>query len=241
MIEYSDKELIKDGTIIAEYADSVIESTKFGGRNFRKVLICILFAKIINGCNAVIELNKIGYSIESSILVRSLLETLFYLGLCTANEELCDLYWKNNINSLKKTYNIVKSKPKIYSETLRKEIEKIYNDLVADIGNTNGKRLRADEAAKKAGMEEIYEYAYRHLSDAEHSNPGYLLEKFAKHNKEQVTELALGPIPTEINLSQSTANRLLLIAIDKYCRFFRIKIENSIKGLILKYSNSKQW
>ena len=227
--------LIKDAKELIRLADNISERITIKDNDFRGVIICALFSGIVSGYESICILCKNLYSIEAEKLLRSLLETLFYMGACYKSDDAYNRYIGKNITELKKTCNIVEAKPHIYSEVIQEGIKNLYNEALKEADSKKTKPLTAEEAAKFCLIEGIYEFAYRELSKPVHSSPGYVFRHYIKHDSSEVKGINIGPNDSRVNDVLFTANAALLISLDWFAELNYLERKSDIERIASKY------
>ncbi|MDQ0195361.1 DUF5677 domain-containing protein [Paenibacillus wynnii] len=141
----------------------------------KEIILMSLYIKISNHYQSVILLLKKGLSVESDILIRSMLETLLPLKLIVTDETFFKEFIRNDKASTYRLYNVIlKEENKHLFNFISFEDEKKRDELMAEISPyyKDGKirTLSAEELAKRADMNLDYQLTYRYLSGYVHSS-----------------------------------------------------------------------
>ncbi len=238
MREISLEILIKDAKDLSRLADKISEQITIKNNDVRGIMICALYSKIVNGFHSICILCESNYSVEAEVVLRTLLESLFFMGACHNSDEAFDRYVGKSITDLKKTCNIVEAKPYIYSEDIQEGIRNIYSEALKEAGNKKTKPINAEEAAKFCSIEGIYEYAYRELSKPVHSSPGYIFRNYLRFDSSGIPSINIGPIESKQETVLFTANAALLISIEWFIELNGLERNSEVDRITTKYKKS---
>ncbi len=128
--------------------------------NKQQISANLLFSRAVSHFQAAIILAKNGFSVESLVLSRGILETVFTLGAISTGAVTAADLLSQDLNSRKKHANALLKKIHIpvvgahYREDLTRFIKK----------NMDSSELTLYDLADKSGMLAVYDGLYRHLS-----------------------------------------------------------------------------
>lgn len=229
--------LRNDAFQLAGYLESFIEEVDIKiGEDHRKVMVAVLYAKILSGMQSVNMLCKNYRSIEAEIVARTVLEALFYMAACAKSEDLYLEYIQRSLNNLQWIYKDVIKDNQIYSKDLQDGIRKIYEQAQERNPKLDFKDKKSiKEIAQKTGLEVIYGYSYRIMSDAIHSDPAYLQRQFTECEDGLVIGINIGENASREEDVLFNTNIAGLESTKIYADIFDLKIHPLIQKMITKY------
>ncbi|NQX64636.1 hypothetical protein HQN90_00710 [Paenibacillus alba] len=140
----------------------------------KEIVILMLLTKISNHFQSIILLLQKGLSVESDILVRSLMESVIPLRLIVTDDGFFEEFIRNDKANKYSLYNVMLNKQNAdvfdssgidpaTRDELKAELEPFFKD---------GKirTFSAEELARRADMNMDYQLAYRYLSGYVHSS-----------------------------------------------------------------------
>ena len=142
------------------------------------VLLSTLLVRLTETYEAILILLERGMSAQAKILARSMLDMLFpFLAICK-DKNLLETYLHQQEHAQCRQ---LKSALDIKNKELRKVIknlgyEKKYLELKENLKSKSGPILKTIDWAKKANLQDLYNFHYVWLCDATHSNLSALNE-----------------------------------------------------------------
>jgi hypothetical protein len=230
------KQMRKDLKGFIKKGYKIIELANINTGDFRSVLLAAYFSKILSDSEAIELLCDSNCSIQAEILVRSSLESLFYMAVCFNTDIGYERVLKNNYRALKTIANITKNSPHIFSKDTIEGIQNIYNELKQSMDEDTFDKYSAEQAAKDSNLESFYASAYRIHSEPVHSSLSFLVRYYIQHDDSKILGINLGPNPLRIEDSIFTLNILLLKAISLYKEKFNITLDFDIEEVVIKYN-----
>lgn len=205
-------ELVAD---VNMYANDVASKTKIDSDNVQELVAGCLYARILNGFDAFVILAQMGLESDSKIILRTLLEILFLMGAICKDEEYAIKYIKNEkANQLTYANVILSDLENIFDKTRLDEIKQRKAILRKEIDEDCIAFFTIENLAKYAGLNPIYQTAYRILSKDVHILPS-TLECYLKRDEDNDLKcLDLGPKSESIRNNICAAIGALLHAID---------------------------
>jgi len=221
---------------LLNYSNKIITKAIVSKTSDKEIIIAGLFTRIINGAEAVKLLLSKEYSIDAEILVRSLLEPLFYLGACYNDDDaIRDYKGKFALNRIKEINIILNNKKrfKLGSDDIRNFRDKL-DTMSSEIKKRKIKHLSAERASNICSLRSLY-LAYRIHSDAIHCDPMYIKENLMKYDEHGVTQINIGPVNLREENVLLTINCILSYAIRWYSDLFNLDFKPEILNLCTKY------
>jgi|GEM_PF-4934321 len=235
--EYAGKkrsQIISDSDDFLNHADDIIEKASINNNRVKEVVVATLFAKIIDDAHAIRLLCDQGWTIQGEIIVRSSLETLFYMGACDRDDEALKNYLGKHTLEKRRNINIAKNEPEYFDQATRREVLSWEEEVTREINERKLKRLSAKTAADIAGVTDLY-LAYSLHSDAGHSNPYYLQEKYMSFDNDLPCQINYGQNPVQYENVLLSSNVILALACKWYRKIFAIECDPHIEQITLPY------
>lgn len=228
--DYKEHFLVVDQ--VNEFINGVISTILVNPDNLQESLIHSLLAKIIHSFNSAIILAQYGLESDCNTLLRSLLESLFIFQAIYKDESLGFQYIQNEKTKQLKTANVIledENVSKFYSEKQIDNIKEQKESLKQEINNKGIKSFSTEEWSKKADLHNVYQTAYRLLSNDVHSDP-VALERFLNlDDNKRLKSIKLGPSVNKIKRNLCTASGVMLGVVEIICEFKKINKAKEIE------------
>jgi hypothetical protein len=232
------EELLSDLHSLIKHADEIIAKAIIHNNNQREIVIACLLAKLISHAKAFDLLVENHRGIEAEIIVRTAIETLFYMGACRNDDDaLKDYLGKYTIDRLT-AINIVKSDPEFDNEELRLQAKELLDQEPAireEISQFGYRKHSVEKWAQKACLHWFYK-AYRLHSPGVHSNIKHLLDSYTNNDGEVVTQININAPGEDQDLALVTMNTVMVLACRIYRGFFNPLRDHTIEKIESKYS-----
>ena len=214
-------------------------------RNSRsECLVAALFLRVISTFEATIILINSCITIESQILIRALMESLFALRAITLNENIAEEYYQYNLKIKKQALEHLLKSPSGVDKSKLPEIYKSVKELETQIELRKIKNVSVKYLAEKGDLLDYYYTAYTKLSWTVHSN---ILDVGQTHmvgkSDNYIDSIHLSIQIDDVDTPFLTALECLVIALRSVNNFFKTNVESDIKAYENQYKtlyNSKR-
>jgi len=208
----------------------------------QEVISACLFLRILNGFQACVILAGWGLVVEGEVLLRSMFEALFIMKACMKDEDFMREYVKTGqVQQLRLMNAAFKYDADIFMETRKYVSKEKMEELRNRKKRKEIKELNVSKVAEKAGLELLYDSAYRLLSDSVHCGPKSL-ENYIQEtdNAGRINALNVIPINVELNVVFMNATQVMFFALDAIFECFKINRKKEIETLDLRFQNLVQ-
>ncbi|MFA5780576.1 MAG: DUF5677 domain-containing protein [Elusimicrobiota bacterium] len=228
-IENKFKDIFELAYELNEYAQKIKFKFIIHNKDGQEVIAASLFIRILNGFQGAVILLKYGLTIESVVIVRSTLETLFVLKRICDDREYVRDYVKSDEKKRLKLMNIAHRNPSALFESLRQyATEEIITELKSKITKENIDEIQLETLAVKAGMRDYYDGVYRILSGISHPTPR-AIEKYAVVDENRdVKSFNCGPMEDNLSETLITVIGLLNLALESVLKLFKLNEEEKL-------------
>lgn len=214
---------------------------------FPELMGAPLYSRVLANYQALLILSKRGMHDQAYIVLRVLVESLFFLAAISKEPEFAIEYVKYEEHQRKSTL----SKLKRYKETQDKsdpEIEKAsrkIHEIEMEIIDGNIRKYPTEQVAFKAGLHDWYDTVYAFTSSYVHTSARSLESHIIlKEEGTEITELKNEPIIDGIDFPLSAGVEAMLVAISSICKIFCInepdelaKFGETFRALMKEVSN----
>lgn len=216
-------------TTIIEDAHSLLNKSYSMINNSADRLIMVsLFMRSLTLYQAIYFIAQRGMLAESRILLRSLIETVFYLAAASNESSIFQvLQIKDEKQKLKSVNRIINSKIKINNLPSPAELDKIKQDIEQRIEVISAQNKSIEELSKIAKMHDYYLTVYSHLCNSVHTNL-IDLEAHIVYKKDKLIGLSYGPTDDKLKLNLNTAIEVILNSMQAIDKYFKLGSENDI-------------
>ena len=164
--------------------------------NLQKLLVALLFARVLSHFQGVILLVERGMTTEGRSLLRGMLDAVFAVVALSKDGGLVDAFVDDDTVQRYKLVQSFRALPKEIRKLHRlgdDKLEELANTLKKDIDERDIKPLRSEFLAQKAGMLGHYQTLFVLLSSSTHSRARDLERQVEVGPDQNVTELIWGP------------------------------------------------
>ena len=196
----------------------------------RGLYIACLFLKILNNTQSISILSKLGLDSEAQIILRTSLETLFYLTALIKDEVFCNAYYQTQYYEDKRTLKKIEANSDSFPE-YQTHPEKFVLNTPKDLM----KEYKLFEIAEIAGLKEEYDIAYTWLCSSVHPSISNLEERYLIIKSNKLLGLCFSYSTEDIERTLSTCCYSALKAIEGINDYFKLNIEEKSEVLSNKY------
>jgi len=227
-------------TSIIEDAHSLLNKSYSLINDFTDKLIMVaLYMRTLTLYQSIYFIAQRGLLAETRILLRSLIETGFYLAALSNDESISQvLQIKDENQKLKSVNRILNSKTKIINLPSHSELNKIKQDIGNRIGVISVPNKSIEELSKIAKMHDYYLTVYSQLCTSVHTNLTDL-ETYVVYKDDKLIGLSYGPTDDHLLLNLKTAIEVILNSMDAINKFFNLEFESLIHKKHLELKNYK--
>lgn len=176
--------------------------------NAKSFLIAMLFIRGLSGFQATVILTERGMTTEARTLCRGCFETAFYIGALIKDPEFVNVMLDDDTSRRKRLANgllDLRSHPDSLDAAHKELLEQFVNNLLQS--NFKSSTVQIEDAARIAGLIDIYNVFYRSLSnDSAHPSVTALTRHMRVDENESINnELPWGPNVSDVLDTISTA------------------------------------
>lgn len=198
----------------------------------QEVISACLFLKILNGFQGCLILSRYGLLSEAEVLLRSSLEALFIMKACMNDEDFMREYIKSDevkqLNIMKAAY---KHDATVFMETRKYATTERMRGLQRKKDRKEIKEINVSRVAEKAGLELLYDSAYRLLSDSVHCGPKSLEEYMGVvDDTGKVRSIGIMPTKAELDTVFISAVQIMLFTFDSIFNFFKLDKNSEVES-----------
>jgi hypothetical protein len=195
---------------VSAFAHTVLAEALVDPEDMQRVLSVCLVMRLLEGHESIHILCSKGLTVSSKVTLRSNIEGLILLKYVAANQDNFRRYVVSDQVQRKKWLNIImKDTGNAFSDELRSGItEGMLSEIDGSISEFDASELKIEQLARKVGLHELYQTAYRMLSYEVHVLPRSLEKYWVLDKAEQVVAMNFTPKNEDIlqALVPSTAN-----------------------------------
>jgi hypothetical protein len=181
-------------------------------------------------------------SIESAVMIRSLMDAVFALGAITRHPEVAQEYWDDNLaRKIEAISKLLKYETKAKQPNAA-DYARTLNELMVKKGNRTLKQLSTNYLAKQAGREDFYCTAYTVFSWQVHSNIMDIASFLHGNSDSEIKAVILDPSTHDFNKLFLTAAESIVFALEEFNSLFSLQQEVQIaeykkeyQGIYFKY------
>jgi len=215
---------------INELAHSILNrSYTLIGDSPEKLVIITLYSRILTSYQSIYHLYERGYYAEPRIILRSLIELVFYLSASINDPKVIKiLQLKDENQKLKSLNRIIHSNTNLKAFQDKKKLESIKEDIeerkkifeVTDMG--------IESISKIAKMHDFYITVYSILCLTAHHN----LTDLETHIEIQdglIMGLSYGPTDPKLEFNLATSMEVILLAMEAMEDYFHLKVKSELE------------
>ena len=187
----------------------------------QEVLAAATFLRILQGFQATVILAKFGLVLDSQVVLRGVLESLFILKLiCEETAFVSEYVGSDSVQRLKWMNIAHQSKNPNFDSLRNYATPEVREKLRQEIAKHDWKELKVEEIARRAGLSHVYDTDYRILSAAVHTLPRVIESMTSFDDTGGVTGFNSGPSDEGLDYVLFTAQRTLFMALVAVAKLF---------------------
>lgn len=227
-------------TSIIEDAHSLLnKSYSLIDDSANKLILVALYMRTLTLYQSIYFIAQRGMLAETRILLRSLIETVFYLAALSNDESVSQvLQIKDENQKLKSVNRILNSKTKINNLPSHSELNKIKQDIEKRIEVISVPNKSIEEFSRIAKMHDYYLTVYSQLCNSVHTNL-IDLEAHVVYRDDKLIGLSYGPTDDHLILNLKTAIEVILNSMNAINKSFNLGSESLIQKKHLELKNYK--
>ena len=210
----------------------------------QKVIATALYMRLLDSFQAIAILCQYGLRIDSQIVLRGGLESLFILNLLCKDKDFLDEYIGSDHVRRLTLFEVAARTSDPNFESLRNYANShpgFCQDLKKKIKENGWKRLKVEEIAKRSGLISMYDTQYRLLSDAVHTSP-HSLESLLSFTEDQTpSTFEWGPSDQDLPFTLLTSVQMLLEGMKAISTLCGIYDQQEELLLEIDASQTKLW
>ena len=213
-------------------ASDIPDMINVNKENPLQLITSCLFIKVLNTTRAILLLIENNLLSEVYVLLRHQMEAIFVLSACQKDESFLKTYIASDQKYRLRLGNVIlNNKNDSFSLEELEEIKELKPYLKTIVDEQGIKEINVEELSKKAGLEAIYNSAYRLFSNIVHVGVKSLDNYLLLDEKENIEELKIYPYQEDIAILYLTAINLILIAIECLNSIFKVKLDEKVYPL----------
>lgn len=216
--------------IINEDAHKILnDSYALIGDSPEKLVLSSLYMRSLTIYQSIYFLYEKGFYAEPRILLRSLIEALFYLSASTKDSNVIQtLRLKDEKQKLKMVKKVINSDTKLRDLQNKEELTTIKNEIEKRIDVFSVKDLGIEELSKIADLHDYYLTVYSLLCLSVHNNFTDLESNLVINNG-VIVSLSYGPTDNKLVLNLATAMEAIVLSMKEMNNYFKLGLENKIQ------------
>lgn len=205
----------------------------------KEIFILMLMTKISNHFQSIILLLRKGLSVESYILVRSMLESVIPLKLLVIEDGFFDEFIRNNKAKQYSQYNVILDKQFDVSEEDSISRDNLKSELLPHFKDGKIRTFTIEELARRAEMNLDYQLAYRYLSGYVHPSVDTLNEAYLSVEGDGLIAFNYGHNVDPYRRILFSSMHFLLKAVEYVDHQFDVKRKKEIEAYIQRLDKLK--
>ena len=210
----------------------------------QKIIAVALFIRLLNSFQAIAILCQYGLRIDSKIVLRGGLESLFILNLLCKEKKFLDEYIGSDHVRRLTWFNIAAHSSDPNFESLRNDAKShpgFCQELKEEIEKNGWEKLNVEEIAKRSGLISMYDTHYRLLSEEVHTVPRSLESLLSFTEDQTPSTFEWGPNDQELPFTLLTGVQMLLVGMKAICTLCGIYDQQEELLLEIDTSLTKLW
>jgi len=213
--------------LINGYCQSLQYKLNIDNQNSQQVVCAALYSRCLSMCQAALAIAMKGMDVQTRILLRCALESLFILVASSKSEDIAKEFVTAYQLERLKLFNKARSwradslkelAAKHTTDEMKEKIEK-------DIEETGSKKIYTEQMAIKAGLHDWYLTAYSIFSQSVHSSIRDLEKHLIIDDQKNIIGLKNEPSTENIDRLFITAAEAMLHALMALERIFDVKTD----------------
>lgn len=209
-------------------------------RDGQKIIVICLFWRVLSSFASAVRLAEVGLCHDAEGVNRIALEAVFYIKRCSDSYEFVHDWVKSFDKIRLKLLRIAKDENSSLREILVKdevEFNQLFDELSAQVKADGLEEIRIEKVARDAGLQGVYDYAYRHLSMSVHPT-SRLLDRYVTFSADQteITGFTFVPESNRVPAVLFTAITTLMLALEILADFYKID-KHGLSDIQLRFDN----
>lgn len=184
--------------------------------------ICVHYVRLLHDAQCAVKLLEIGAAGPCRVLLRTMVEAAFRLAALRNKPDSVDLLAPQHNEQIRKFLGGLEASGHAGLSEAQRALMKEETNRLAAIPTSERKATSAAEWARLGGLSDLYETAYRHLSDAVHIGMIGLNEYLIADEHGDIHEVAWGSSVRAPHTDYITAIELVCLAVrvvEPYVKF----------------------
>ena len=199
------------------------------GDSPEKLAILSLYMRVLTIYQSIYFLFEKGFYAEPRILLRSMIEALFYLAASTKDSDVIQiLRLKDERQKLKMVDKIIKSNTNIRSLQNKEELASIKKEIEKRIDVFSVKEIGIEALSKSAGLHDYYLTIYTTLCLAVHNNFTDLESNLVIQNG-VIVGLQYGPTNNKLFLNIATSMEAMVLSMKSVNTYFNLSYKKDLQ------------
>lgn len=202
--------------------------------DYLAVAICVHYVRLLHDAQCAVKLLEIGAAGPSRVLLRTMVEAAFRLAALRKKPESVDLLAPQHNEQIRKFLGGLEASGHAgLSEEQKASMKEEANRLAA-IPPSERKATSAAEWARLGGLSDLYETAYRHLSDAVHIGMIGLNEYLIADEHGDIHEVAWGASTRAPHTDYITAIEVICLAARLVEPYVSFSVEEDVDEILAR-------
>jgi|GEM_PF-3522318 len=214
------------------YTIALVPQIDIHNHDSRELIIGGLFLKILNGTQGAVILMKYGLDIETNIIIRTALESLYWLVAIIKRKPV----YKKFIETNEKTKNDFAERIRKYPNSYHPNVVDCYKDYQpSQPSDTEFSPLRVETVANKADLKESFDNAYSVLCLSSHPDLQNIENRYFVIEDNEIVTLDSLPSTRDIKPILSTNCFIIIEMLKNIDKFFKLNISNDLEKYTEQY------
>jgi hypothetical protein len=202
-------------------------------KHIQELLVASLYMRCLSHYQAALLLMERGMLPETRLMLRALLEVVFFLCAIGKKPELANDYIEEDQPQRLKILGKLK---KMYGDNLPSQMRNdttkaLEQELIRDIDNSEIVVRSTEQWAQEAGLHDWYLSAYSILSMTVHAKVRDLERYLVVDDKGEIRSLKWGPDDADVKILFVTAIETMLVAMNGAAAVYQKNIGNLVSNL----------
>ncbi len=201
-------------------------------RDGQQVLAACLLIKLLNDVQGAVLLTERGLASPARTLLRAGLEALFVLmNVCVYDEFYMSFIRESEIDRLRLARAIRENPSPVFDDVRHDVTPELIERLTNEIKEAGTTKEAAAELARQVDLGEVYDGAYRLLSQDVHASPRVLAKYFDMDEAGTLKGIVCGPVTDDLILELDTSAVLMIMGCRAIDRLFGLNLHTDIDNL----------
>ena len=207
------------------YTIALVPQINIHNHDARELIIGGLFLKILNGTQSAVILMKYGLDIEANTIIRTALESLYWLVAIIKHKS----FYTKFIDTNGKTKNDFAERIRKYPKRYHPDVVESYKDYQpSQTINTDFSPLRVETVAYSAELKESFDNAYSILCLSSHPDLKNIEDRYFVIENSEIVALDSLPSTRDIKVILSTNCFIIIEMLKNIDKFFKLNISKDL-------------